>query len=68
MAYTRKKHTFEPRRLKMYPHHDLFMRGDVYGEAVGLIERGPRKGFFKVKFDRSGKTRIINPSNFAFID
>jgi len=46
-------------RVQVHPATDTWMRGDRYGEVVGLV----RCDRVKVLLDRSGRTLVFHVSN-----
>lgn len=54
-------------RVATHPATDAWMRGDRYGESLGRLSRGPRKGFVRVRLD-SGRVRAFHPSNVSAAD
>jgi hypothetical protein len=51
----------ERQRVELSPATDAWMQGDRYGEVIGEISRGPRKGFLKVRMDKSGRVLVVSP-------
>jgi hypothetical protein len=50
-------------RVQMHPGTDAWMRGDRYGDVVGVL----RSGVVMVKMD-SGQTRRVHPRNLIEVD
>ena len=61
-------------RAELHPATDAWMRGDRYGDIVGVSKRSrsypdpddPRNGHtFRIRMDRSGRTLTVSEGNLA---
>ena len=54
-------------RVQTLPHTDAWMRGDRYGEVVGVVSNA-RGTWYHVRMDRSDKVRHFHALNVEAVD
>ena len=50
------------KRVELHPATDAWMRGDRYGEVVGVTAK-----YVRVKLDKSGHTVRLHPDNIGSV-